>query len=991
MDFSNWHDLLANEPAIRMRYLFSKKKFLHKTPLSSEIHFYYITYWIKEFCNLIAEIIPISDLSISKDPPKLLTNKVNRSVSKKFNHKDIFAKNYRHKRLVSTLDKLSYASLPKDRERIGSSEEKPPPAAPSQGKLGWLYHHGYRTLAKRLKGKRRYPWEAIRQLNNPIFIEQLVDLEHLLQAEKIKSSTCPMMNWCINIAQDSIKNSTLNGTENGSPSLEDAVEIIGKVIYLADINAAEVSQNIHLEDVKGTLTWINQAFQNSLNNHLKTMVEHYRNHSKADIQPPDIAMNTYLPVEISRALITKLGTVNAGIIDPLMRFFIKDHDHPLNYEINLVYGLKLLYKSSALREKFGKISAPKNPNAPAEEVIRVILGLSNNEPITDKHAKITALTALLSHLRQSPTGSCFAESLAIELLSSQLGLCLDDFASLLTEGKLTRKVSDTSVDFPFLLHTDNQNLDTAISLNKPLWRSPGLIAACRSLDLENPKKTIIKLYPRLEEKKPPKVKNLLKLLSEEAAKEQKKEVGELFSKACFAFESQTMNPLLKVWRNVIAGMAEAEESGMLKTAILHSVMKSLNVQFKGMSSRQMKWKEELYASFSRELLLKMQLQYDPSVLHHVKNEDQRSLEGGFVLYYRSDSELANPKRIDTPELFQEMLLECLQEVQAKASRSIINGYKNRTQKRIVEHLIPYIKQNLFIENVLRSYHPENKKAAADSLLNYNKLLYTPWITKSGNDAGKVIDVYFEKHAAAEIEKIFPDSAEDLLKKIIDVGKGISEEEKQIISENPYTLIPLRTQGHHAFSLMLGHSSLKKAWLQENTSDWIKEYVLSPGLEISQTPIDPQTRENLIQFTIDKLLVADKEAEFIKKIHEVGDGVTYREFRKTLLSIIQILNDQAHINTHNERKRLFDTYLCQNLPDTLQGAFRKSAVHFADTNWSEGVHDIHYCFAVNPGTGKLEIWEAFDNGTHFQALDQNYWMLNRTWELYLHPEEFLTSI
>jgi hypothetical protein len=84
---------------------------------------------------------------------------------------------------------------------------------------------------------------------------------------------------------------------------------------------------------------------------------------------------------------------------------------------------------------------------------------------------------------------------------------------------------------------------------------------------------------------------------------------------------------------------------------------------------------------------------------------------------------------------------------------------------------------------------------------------------------------------------------------------------------------------------------------------------------------------------------------------------------------------------DQLKLLLDTYLFQNLPDVQKMLLREAAVHFADTNWAEGINDIHFCFTVNPGNGHLEIWAVHDNNSQFQALDQRLWLKNREWEFF----------
>jgi len=58
------------------------------------------------------------------------------------------------------------------------------------------------------------------------------------------------------------------------------------------------------------------------------------------------------------------------------------------------------------------------------------------------------------------------------------------------------------------------------------------------------------------------------------------------------------------------------------------------------------------------------------------------------------------------------------------------------------------------------------------------------------------------------------------------------------------------------------------------------------------------------------------------------------------------------------------------------------IHFADTNLHSGVHDVHFCFLVNPGSGKVEVWQVNDDNSGLTPLDQRHVCKNARWEIYL---------
>jgi hypothetical protein len=101
----------------------------------------------------------------------------------------------------------------------------------------------------------------------------------------------------------------------------------------------------------------------------------------------------------------------------------------------------------------------------------------------------------------------------------------------------------------------------------------------------------------------------------------------------------------------------------------------------------------------------------------------------------------------------------------------------------------------------------------------------------------------------------------------------------------------------------------------------------------------------------------------------------------LKNFILHLHCEQEINVPSKSEQLsreIDTALCQSLSVDLKAKLEHSAVHFGDTNWYQGIHDLHFCFLINPGTGQLELFESYSDGTHLKALDQKDWLINQKW-------------
>ena len=150
------------------------------------------------------------------------------------------------------------------------------------------------------------------------------------------------------------------------------------------------------------------------------------------------------------------------------------------------------------------------------------------------------------------------------------------------------------------------------------------------------------------------------------------------------------------------------------------------------------------------------------------------------------------------------------------------------------------------------------------------------------------------------------------------------------------------------------------------------------------------RQNLMQ-RLKEILLHEMSEEEVHRILDcvkgTQDGLTIKQYRHNILKNCHSVHPLPKVSIE-KLVRQIDTALCQSLTPQLKKILEESAVHFADTNWCNGIQDLHFCFAVNPGTGELELWEAHANGTHLMALDQNYWLFNQKWEFLTMPEDLI---
>jgi hypothetical protein len=864
--------------------------------------------------------------------------------------------------------------------------------------IQWLKDKGYVSVAQKLESQTGYPWDEFRKIRSPILIEQLVDIYSLCHHKKVsQKDTQKFIDFALYLANLTLSSNLRQEYPRSYEIINDAKQVLGQLIYLINQDSHSATRAIDTPLYQKALENIKDVFSLKIQEICARLQSHYRAHYKTLLQDPEIALNTMIPVEIAKALLTDIGTINIGIIEALSDIFLSDEKRPINHEINLEHAFNLLQNSPRLRAEFEKIRCPHSSKTGSQDIIRITLDLPHTYPVTSWDTRLTALIALLSHLRQGEDRSCFAIALAIEILSAHLDFCVKDLRQILEEGKLTRCMKGIRKEIPFIKRINDETLYKKINFNSegeiivhnkkkaPLWQAPGLISACHSIGLEDPKAillAIIHQLPPLNQKYFYKIeiRTLLKKLCEQAKSIHNLDhsLENLYNQACFAFSSQTSQPLLKIWENAIANMAEAEEGSMIKTAILESTLDALQFKLGELQIPPSLLLQRLLLLFQKLLYEKIRLQYDPAISN---GSNAKSTEGGFVLYTKK-------QRIDNERSFRLFLLNILLEVNDKMKKSLTSNFELQEINQVLEILTFYIDTSEFIGYLLARYHPANKltisKLSHGYPIIYEHLPFTPWITQTGNNSKFLLKIYFESEKPIQTEKFTAQSAKEALTNIIEICKRMSEDEKQLFLNNPNKLKPFCILGKHRLPFMAGHPSLANAWQQDYPIEkWIEQFVIIPGREIAETVIDKETKQNLLlclqEEILPKAMAEDKIQATIELIQQISEALTIKQYRNHILKICESIHPMLIESLSGKLAHQIDTSLCQSLQPKLKKQLEDSAVHFADTNWCNGIQDLHFCFAVNPGTGELELWEAYANGTHLMALDQHYWLFNQKWE------------
>ncbi len=773
--------------------------------------------------------------------------------------------------------------------------------------------------------------EKEEETNNALQIDEMIT--SLKTMQDALPDGC--LEQCVDLAMNS-KNALLN---------------LGKIMWLIDHQSDQFPAILHQGN---PLTLINQLFDQKMNHILDLMKKQVKQEKKMGLQPSEMIKGTLIPKKIADIVITKSGKINLGLLKFVQPLFMKEHAQTLNYGISLKQTLDQFLKSPELRERFSEVRAPENTESRMSTLVRISLGLPKDSPLSDADAKRAAIAALLSHLRQYSQHSCFAAFLAINMKRGHLMSCLDDFISLLENGHLTREVDNQTKHFPFLMKMSSASLNRRFLLLRngmaaidkvtvcPIEDNSGLVAACLVMGIGDPKNALLDISNQINGMTTP--QTVIKRLAIWQAKRTKtsRYKGKYFHEGCFAFGAQEANPLLKVWVNTIAGMAEGTAHCFLGTCLVKSV---LNVIHNFLVKSGFADTKQMTHALIKKLTVSTKYMYDPSVGFF--GDD---FEGGFVLY--EILETNRLKRIDSILLFKEFLKHAFASV----------------ERECIDHSPPislcrdFCQTSECIKQIVHDYQGHigahyGKISEKDNI--------KPWINIFGHNAQSILDVYFESQQPLHRVAFTSKNGYHLMKTILDLGRRLQGFEKRLLLENPHFMTPARVVNYHAFSLLLGHSSLKTAWQGAlSPFKWMKKNLLKTGRRLANEPLSQEERTKLTS-------LLDAGFEDIT----ILNGLSPKKARKHLL--LSVKKNKA------EFRRIFDTKVIEAFDNGKKKLMVQSIIHFADTNLYSGIHDVHFCFCVNPGSGKVEVWQANDDNSGLKPLDQNDIARNAQWEVYLN--------
>jgi len=858
---------------------------------------------------------------------------------------------------------------------------------------------GHLFLAQTLAARTYHVYDKIRDIGHPEIMEQLVDLALLLES-KFKEGNefllANTMNVALAFAESAIE-------REDKKSIEQVQKLLGEIIYLSNRTPEETGMNISPMNLAASESIIHKVFNGPngpvlrIRQAVKTKKEA---HKKSQIQDSSIARTVQLPVEIAKELVMDTGRINYGII-PILHEELLGEDNPIDlrgHKVNIFYGLKLMKNSPAVRTRFHAISRPSNPFAKEHLLIRGILGMAPGEPISDLDAKKAILATMMSHLRQGNAGTCFGTYLGIDLMISRLTQCMDDFSEIIQTGKLVRRVNGEIEEFPYLMKMAYENINKSVEIDAEgrmesgmlLAELPGIQSAFRQIGVSNEEMEILlrsilgELFKNQNPGEPHQkltIKKLMRYIADALAQIYPALRGsekEVINQLRFGFETETNPPLLRVWENILAGMAEGSNESNLKreTAVESGKLLVEHIKSKNLMTAEME--QQIISVYLDTLFEKIRFLYDPDYENNGLSADEHSSAGAFVLYEAtSGQDPTDWNRLENPYQFQELLCEILditfrKLVEQNQGQEVVN------LEQMIRILKEHVVSNRFILDIVKVFN----RITHDDDVNLMKLELiekSPWVAKVGNDPRYVDQVYFNGRRIGETQTVLPYNAEHLLRQIIEKGREKRRELQEIFTNYPHKRVPIFTSTH-AFSLLLGEPKLQEAWMMDAyIPELIESNLIIPGRKIAHDPINSLARKNAIKYCREQFIDETNRSKFDQKIGRLPKKMWMTHFRSELMQIVMDLEDMER-GKHEKFTRRLDTLLFKELMKKTRAALISQMIPFADTNWNYGKHDGLFAFIYNPFADRLEI-ALLAEDQEVIMLDQNQWMTMTQWEFF----------
>lgn len=826
-----------------------------------------------------------------------------------------------------------------------------------------------------------------------------------------------ILNFCSMLRIKANKNSQTNNTTAAKVDflIDQTKQQLAQVIFLADEDLAKTASLIDLQNIPASLSRIQEQFEAKIQHILSSIQNHKANHEAVPIQDPALATSVLKPLAIAKMLMTSAGLLNLGLIDSIKQHFFDYSKDLIQYEKEVLQTLDDIEHSPLMQQQIQSIKKPESSNLPSNDLIRITLHLPPSVTPSDVQTKTVVLAALLSDMRQGDVGSCFATSVAILMMSSLKSKVISDIEQMITQGYITRKSATDQSDFIPVLDIGDSALESPLEINKDgnviledklgyLWESPGIIAACRQLNISEDnvihviKNIIIRHYTtkglKIGENTSITPDEIIKYLVERISSEKNfttEQRGELHNLAAFAFSSETNTPLLRAWESCVASMAESQSNNYVRRKILNCVTTALDSlwpksksPFNGITEQAQKVQNVV----EKILNTSIQLRYDPQVEIQPKEsgDGHSKMLGAFMLHELEHGvKSISAKPIQNPSQFKEFVIKKINLSKAALGNSSDNNTDNCVLivKNIQEYLSqPDINFSSFLKEAIRAYDDENKKIL-DPLQSWQTIEHLPFRDATGNENAVVYSKAIGISPGTP-DTTKPKDATELLSAFITFGRSRAQTDQFLSDADPYQRYMADTP-QHAFTLTPEDASIVDAMSSpQPPMRWIEEHITKPGITVANTPISQEQKINLINIISTEMIPKELIPAFKKQAATIKESAnTIHLFSNAILDTLLTITSRKNDKTRAAFSRDLTNILINSfLPANSAKILTNTAARIADTNWvDQGVKHIYFSCFFDPLTKTLQLGTQDEDGNRLRALDQDEWVAYVPWEMY----------
>lgn len=600
-----------------------------------------------------------------------------------------------------------------------------------------------------------------------------------------------------------------------------------------------------------------------------------------------------------------------------------------DYEVNMGKAIDQL--SAGWQPFFDTVTAPKDG--------LLLQALFSTQHVTNRHAKVAVLAALLAPYNQGPVGDCFAVADVVRDHEEYYLHSAEDYRSIVMNGYIERPVNNQSDFFFFLPILADNDRDQTIPLHFSLFDAPGF-AAARTLmggdSIEYLNDLVLHLLPNEDSVTPAQViQAMAQAISSHGSD---KPVEELIALGEYGFSSLTNNPILRACEAAFAAMAEDRPTDSTRSNVNSAVAQALQTVLSD-------------SHFIDTFNSSYRFVYNLNIPLAQVSDDGSSTDGGFQLYKRSSQNTEMGTKVTTPEEFRQLVLDALHTA-------------NIQEKKVLD----CVASDAFLKEVLWDYDPDNKKEP-DPLHNYTKLARTPMQSCDGDNNYEVDDIDTETTYDTAVQTYTPSNSKDLLAWCLNLAKTA-----------PAELVPMDTP-QHAFNFAPTNPDLA-AFVHSRTSpdSWIQSKLITPGMRVATMQMDTSAEQAVAQTLLANGLT-DCDALHTLTAALAAQKLNVTTFAQKLLDGLKTIYPSVD---PNQLAVALDGSLIQSLPADAQTILQQSAIRFALTNWNEGTKDIYFCAFFNPRTQAVSFGNILEDKTQLTPMDENAWINQQQWDIDLTP-------